>query len=37
MMDPNSIDYYIIEWAIPSKITIENRFQIDFDNPAIRL
>mgnify|MGYP001804374394 CR=1 FL=1 len=33
MMDPNSIDYYIIDCAIPSIITIEKRYQIDFGNP----
>ena len=30
MMDPNIKDYYIIDWAILSIITIENRYQIDF-------
>ena len=30
MMDPNIIDYYIINCAIPSIITIENLYQIDF-------
>ena len=34
MMDPNIIDYYIINCAIPSIITIENRYQIDFGKPA---
>ena len=33
-MDPNIIDYYIINCAIPSIITIENRYQIDFGKPA---
>ena len=33
-MDPNIIDYYIINWAIPLIITIENRHQIDFGKPA---
>ena len=33
MMDPNIIDYYIINRAIPSIITIENRYQIDFGKP----
>ena len=33
MMDPNSIDYYIIDCAIPSISTIENRYQIEFGNP----
>ena len=32
MIDPNIhvIDYYIINCPIPSMITIENRYQIDF-------
>ena len=34
MMDPNIIDYYIINCAIPSIITIENCYQIDFGKPA---
>ena len=34
MMDVNFIDYYIIDCAIPSIITIENRYQIDFGNPG---
>ena len=34
MMDPNIIDYYIINCAIPSIITIENRYQIDFGKPS---
>ena len=33
MMNPNLIDYYIINCPIPSKIAIENRYQIDFGNP----
>ena len=33
MMDPNTIDYYIINCAIPSVITIENRYQINFGKP----
>ena len=33
-MDPNIIDYYIINCAIPSIITFENRYQIDFGKPA---
>ena len=33
-MDPYIIDYYIINYAIPSIITIENRYQIDFGKPA---
>ena len=35
-MDPNSIDYYIIDCAIPLIITIENRYQINFGNPDSR-
>ena len=31
--DPNITDYYIINRAIPSIITIENRHQIDFGKP----
>ena len=34
MMDPNITDYYIIDCAIPSKIAIKNRYQIDFGKPA---
>ena len=34
MMDPKIIDYYIINCAIPSIITIENRYQIDFGKPG---
>ena len=30
MMDPNIIDYYMINCAIPSITTIENLYQIDF-------
>ena len=33
-MDPNIIDYYIINCALPSTITIKNRFHIDFGKPA---
>ena len=34
MMDPNIIDYYtVINCAIPSIITIENRYQINFGKP----
>ena len=35
MMDPNIIDYDIINCLIPSImiITIENRYQIDFGKP----
>ena len=32
MMDPNIIDYYIINSAIPS--IIKNRYQIDFGKPV---
>ena len=34
-MDPNIIDYYIINCAIPSIVTIENLYQIDFREPDI--
>ena len=34
MMDPSIIDFYIINCAIPSIITIENRYQIDFGKSA---
>ena len=34
MMDPNLIDYYIIDRAVPLIITIEYRYQFDFGNPA---
>ena len=34
-MDPNIIDYYIINCAIPSIVTIENRYQVDFGKPDI--
>ena len=34
MRDPNIIDYYIINCAIPSVITIENRYLIDFGKPG---
>ena len=34
MMDPNIIDYYIINCAIPSIITIENCYQINFGKPG---
>ena len=34
MMDHNIIDYYIISCAIPSIITIGNRYQIDFGKPG---
>ena len=36
MMVPNIIEYYIINCAIPSIITIKNRYQIDFGKPAYR-
>ena len=35
MMDPNIIDYYIINCSIPSIITIENRNQINFGEPGL--
>ena len=34
MMNHNIIDYYIINFAIPSIITIETHYQIDFGNPV---
>ena len=34
MMDLNIIDYYIINCAIPSIVTIKNRYQIDFGKPG---
>ena len=34
MMDPNIIDYNIINCAIPLIITIKNRYQIDFGKPV---
>ena len=37
MMDPNIIDYYIINCAIPLIITIENRYQIDFGKPGLQV
>ena len=37
MIDPNIIDYYIINCAIPSIITIENRYQIDFGKPVTKM
>ena len=36
MMDPSIIDYYIINCAIPSIITIENCYQINFGKPDFR-
>ena len=38
-MDPRLIDYYIIDYyiinsAIPSKIGIEDRYQLHFGNPS---
>ena len=35
MIDPNIIDYYLISCAIPSIITVENRYQIDFGKPDV--
>ena len=37
MMDPNIIDYYIINCAIPSIITIEDCYQINFGKPDYSL
>ena len=37
MMDPKIIDYYIIDFAIPLIITIENPYQIDFGKPDFAL
>ena len=34
MMDPNIIDYNIINCAIPLIITIKNRYQIHFGKPV---
>ena len=34
MMYPNIMDYYIINCAIPSIISIENSYQIDFGKPV---
>ena len=34
LMDPNIIDYHIINCAIPLIITIENCYQIDFGKPG---
>ena len=34
MMDPNLVDYNLIDCAIHLKIAMENRYQIDFGNPA---
>ena len=31
-IDPNLIDYYLIDCAISSKIGIKNGYQIDFSN-----
>ena len=33
-MNPSIIDYYIINCAIPSIITFEHCYQIDFGKPA---
>ena len=32
LMDPKLFDYDVIDYAIPSKITIEYRYQTDFGN-----
>ena len=37
MVDANLIDYYIINCAISSIITMENPYQIDFGNPVQHL
>ena len=37
MMDPNISDYYVMNCAIPSIITIENRYRIDFGTPGQNL
>ena len=37
MMDPNITDYYIINCAIPSIITIRDRYQIDFGSLVYKL
>ena len=37
MEDPYTIDYYIINFAIPSIITIEKHYQIDFGKPVFCL
>ena len=37
MMDPNLIGYYIIDYAVPSKITTEYHYQINFGNRNARL
>ena len=34
-MDPKIIDYYIIDCSKPSKIGIEYRYNIGFNNPGI--
>ena len=34
MMDPNIIDYYIINYLIPSIMKIENRYRINFGKPV---
>ena len=34
MTDPNLIDHYLIDCAIPLKSAIENCYHIDFGNPA---
>ena len=35
MVDPNLIDYYIVNFAMPLKITIVYRYHIGFDNPEL--
>ena len=35
MMDPNVIDYYIINCEIPSIITIQSCYQSDFGKPVL--
>ena len=32
IMDPNLIDYYMIDSLIPSKIRVQYRYQINFGN-----
>ena len=34
-VDPNLFDYYIVDFAMPLKITIVYRNHIDFDNPEL--
>ena len=35
MVDPDLIDYYIVNFAMPLKLTIVYRYHIDFDNPEL--